>query len=70
MEALDSGNNAAAVKFLEETTQGLPTVEAKTHIAIAINVYYILRILKAQGYTYSLLEVIYKIQPDDNYPST
>jgi hypothetical protein len=37
MEALDSGNNAAAVKYLEETTQGLPTVEAKTHIAIAIN---------------------------------
>jgi outer membrane protein assembly factor BamD (BamD/ComL family) len=37
MKALDSGDNAAAVKYLEETAQRLPTVEAKTHIAIAIN---------------------------------
>jgi hypothetical protein len=37
MKALDSGDIAAAVKYLEETAQRLPTVEAKTHIAIAIN---------------------------------
>ena len=37
MKALDSGNITAAVKYLEETAQGLPTVEAKTHMAIAID---------------------------------
>ena len=37
MKALDSGDIAASVKYLEEAAQGLPAVEAKTHIAIAIN---------------------------------
>jgi hypothetical protein len=37
MKALDSGDKGAAVKYLEETAQVLPTAEAKTHLAIAIN---------------------------------
>ena len=32
MKALDSGNIATAVKYLEETAQGLPAGEAKTHV--------------------------------------
>jgi hypothetical protein len=37
MKALDSGDIAAAVKYLKETAQGLPTGEVKTHVAIAID---------------------------------
>jgi hypothetical protein len=37
MKALDSGDIAAAVKYLEETAQGLPAGEAKTHVAVAID---------------------------------
>ena len=37
MKALDSGDIAASVKYLEEAAQNISTVEAKTHIAIAIN---------------------------------
>ena len=35
IKALDSGDIAAAVKYLEETIQGLPEGEAKTHVAVA-----------------------------------
>jgi hypothetical protein len=34
IKALDSGDIGTAVKYLEETAQGLPTEEAKTHLAI------------------------------------
>ena len=37
VKALNSGDNAAAVEYLKETIQGLPTGELKTHLAIAIN---------------------------------
>jgi phage gp29-like protein len=37
MKALDSGDHAAAQKYLNELAQELPTVDAKTHVAIAIN---------------------------------
>ena len=37
MKALDSGDIGAAVKYLEETAQVLPTEETKTHLAISIN---------------------------------
>jgi hypothetical protein len=37
MKALDSGDIAAARGYLEETIQGLPDEEAKTHLSIAIN---------------------------------
>ena len=37
MKALDSDDIAAAVKYLEETVQGLPEGEAKTHVAVAID---------------------------------
>jgi outer membrane protein assembly factor BamD (BamD/ComL family) len=37
MKALDSGDIAAAVRYLEETAQGLPTGEAKTHVSVAID---------------------------------
>jgi hypothetical protein len=37
MKALDSGDTAAAVKYLEETAQGLPTGTARTLLAVAIN---------------------------------
>lgn len=37
VKALDSGDIAAAVKYLKETVEGLPTGELKTHLAIAIN---------------------------------
>ena len=37
VKALDSGDIAAAVGYLEETVQELPTGESKTHLSIAIN---------------------------------
>jgi hypothetical protein len=37
VKALDSGDIAAAEEYLYEIIQGLPTEEAKTHLAIAIN---------------------------------
>jgi hypothetical protein len=37
LKALDSGDIAAAVGYLEETGQSLPTGESKTHLQIAIN---------------------------------
>ena len=37
VKALDSGDIAAAVEYLKETVQGLPTGAAKTHLDIAIN---------------------------------
>lgn len=37
MKALDSGDIAAAKGYLEETVQGLPDGEAKTHLEVAIN---------------------------------
>ena len=37
MKALDSGDIAAAAKYLEETAQGLPAGEAKTHVSVAID---------------------------------
>jgi hypothetical protein len=37
VKALDSGDIAAAVEYLKETVQGLPTGVAKTHLDIAIN---------------------------------
>jgi hypothetical protein len=37
MKALDSDDIAEAQGYLNELAQGLPTVEAKTHIAIALN---------------------------------
>jgi outer membrane protein assembly factor BamD (BamD/ComL family) len=37
VKALDSGDIAAAEKYLNEIEQGLPTGQAKTHVAIAIN---------------------------------
>jgi hypothetical protein len=37
VEALDSGDITAAKGYLEETVQGLPDGEAKTHLSVAIN---------------------------------
>ena len=37
VKALDSGDIAAARGYLEETVQGLPDGEAKTHLSVAIN---------------------------------
>ena len=37
VKALDSQDVAAAVGYLKETVNGLPTGELKTHLAIAIN---------------------------------
>jgi uncharacterized membrane-anchored protein YhcB (DUF1043 family) len=37
VKALDSGDIAAAVKYLKEIVKGLPTGELKTHLAIAID---------------------------------
>jgi hypothetical protein len=37
VKALDSGDIAAAVEYLNETVKGLPTGELKTHLAIAID---------------------------------
>ena len=37
IKALESGDVAAAAKYLEETAQGLPAGEAKTHVAVAID---------------------------------
>jgi Tfp pilus assembly protein PilF len=37
VKALDSGDIAAAKAYLEETVQGLPMEEAKTHLGIALN---------------------------------
>jgi hypothetical protein len=37
VKALDSGDIAAAMEYLKETVQGLPTGVAKTHLYIAIN---------------------------------
>jgi hypothetical protein len=37
LKALDSGDIAAAVGYLEETVQSLSTGESKTHLQIAIN---------------------------------
>jgi hypothetical protein len=37
VKALDSGDIAAAEEYLYGTIKGLPTEEAKTHLAIAIN---------------------------------
>jgi hypothetical protein len=37
VKALDSGDNAAAEGYMHEMIQELPTEEAKTHLAIAIN---------------------------------
>jgi hypothetical protein len=37
VKALDSGDIAAAQEYMIETAQWLPTGEAKTHLAIAIN---------------------------------
>ena len=37
VKTLDSGDIAAAEEYLYEIIQGLPTEEAKTHLAIAIN---------------------------------
>jgi hypothetical protein len=37
VKALDSGDIAAAKGYLEETVQGLPDGEAKTHLSVAIN---------------------------------
>jgi hypothetical protein len=37
MKALDSGDIAAAVKYLEETAQGLSAGEARTHVSVAID---------------------------------
>jgi uncharacterized membrane-anchored protein YhcB (DUF1043 family) len=37
VKALDSSDIAAAVEYLKETVEGLPTGELKTHLAIAID---------------------------------
>jgi hypothetical protein len=37
LKALESSDTAAAVGYLEETVQQLPTGESKTHLSIAIN---------------------------------
>ena len=37
IKALDSGDIAAAVKYLKEIAQVLPAGEAKTHVAVAID---------------------------------
>lgn len=37
VKALDSGDIAASKGYLEETVQGLPDGEAKTHLSVAIN---------------------------------
>ena len=37
MKALDSGDIAAAMKYLEETAQGLTAGEARTHVSVAID---------------------------------
>jgi hypothetical protein len=37
VKALDSGDIAAAEKYLYEIIQGLPMEEAKTHLGIALN---------------------------------
>src|SRR5262245_13645438 len=37
VKALDSADVAAAVEYLKETVNGLPTGELKTHLAIAID---------------------------------
>ena len=37
LKALDSGDIAAAEGYLEETVQGLPAGESKTHLEIAMN---------------------------------
>ena len=37
LQALDSGDIAAAEGYLEDTVQRLPTGESKTHLGIAIN---------------------------------
>ena len=37
VKALDSGDIVAAKGYLEETVQGLPDGEAKTHLEVAIN---------------------------------
>ena len=37
IKALDSGDIAAAVKYLKEIGQVLPAGEAKTHVAVAID---------------------------------
>ena len=37
VKALDSGDIAAAEGYLEETVQGLPMGESKTHLEIAMN---------------------------------
>jgi hypothetical protein len=37
VKALDSGDITAAEKYLKETAQGLPTVEAKTQLGVALN---------------------------------
>jgi phage gp29-like protein len=50
IKALDSGDIAAAQKYLNELAQELPTVDAKTHVAIAINgLIYLNDTQKAQG---------------------
>ena len=37
VKALDSGDIARARGYLEETVQGLPDGETKTHLSVAIN---------------------------------
>jgi hypothetical protein len=37
IKALDSGDTAAAVKYLEQSAQELPSEEARTLLAVAIN---------------------------------
>ncbi len=37
LKALDSGDIAAAEGYLEETVQGLPDGETKTHVSVAID---------------------------------
>jgi Tfp pilus assembly protein PilF len=37
VKALDSGDIAAAKAYLEETVQGLPDGEAKTHLSVAMD---------------------------------
>jgi hypothetical protein len=37
LKALDSGDIAAAVGYLEETLQVLPTIQEKTQLGVALN---------------------------------
>jgi hypothetical protein len=37
VKALDSGDIAAAEEYLKETVQGLPTIQEKTQLGVALN---------------------------------